>query len=104
MEKERDSKEYAWKWVTASELLCPTACDLVDAHLVPDAAGFATAVFYDGESTTGEIIISARVSGITHCDLHPNVPIYCRRGLYLAILTNTRGILVQWRPRSSREG
>ncbi|MBA7481121.1 hypothetical protein ES707_16591 [subsurface metagenome] len=104
MEQERNAKEYAWKWITASELLCRSACDLVDAHLVPDAAGFATAVFYNGEDTNGEIILSARVLGITHCDLHPNVPIYCRRGLYIDIVTNTRGILVQWRPRASKEG
>lgn len=104
MQEVRDSKEYAWKWITASELLCRSACDLVDAHLVPNAAGTATAIFYDGEDTHGRIIISARVSGITHCDLHPNVPIYCRRGLYIAIITNTRGILVQWRPRLAKEG
>ena len=99
-----DSKEYSWKWITASELLCPVACDFISAHLVPDAAGTATATIYDGESTSGDIIIRVRTAVSRHCDLEPPVPIYCRRGLYIEIITNTRGVLVQWRPRLSKEG
>ncbi|GAI37984.1 unnamed protein product [marine sediment metagenome] len=37
MEQERDAKEYAWKWITADELLCPTACgDNVKASPILD--------------------------------------------------------------------
>ncbi|GAH60970.1 unnamed protein product [marine sediment metagenome] len=99
-----DSKEYSWKWVTADELLCPTACDLVSAHLVPDASTTATATYFDGQDTKGRTILRVRVAGSKHCDFDPAQPVYCRRGLYVEIVTNVRGILFQWRPRSSKEG
>jgi len=99
-----DSKEYSWKWITASELLSRSACDLIDAHLVPDAAGTSTAEYYNGEDDNGELIIKTRIAASQHCDLHPTVPIYCRRGLYVKVTANVRGILVQWRVRSSKEG
>ena len=104
MEQGRDTKEYAWKWITASELLCRSACDFLSAHLVPDAAGTATATIYDGEDTNGKIIMRCRTAVSRHCDFDPVIPVYCRRGLYVEIITNTRGILVQWRPRASEEG
>jgi len=92
-----DSREYSWRWITASCLLSHGPCELVDAHLVPDSAGTSTAEYYDGENDNGELIISSRIAASQHCDLAPKVPIYCQRGLYVKVTANVRGILVQWR-------
>jgi len=92
-----DSKEYSWAWVTADRLLSHGACELVDAHLVPNAAGTSTAEYYDGENDTGDVIMKTRIAASQHCDLHPATPIYCRRGLYIKLTANVRGILIQWR-------
>ena len=107
MEQERDSKEYAWKYVTADELLCPTACDFIYAKLVgKEAAGEAN--LYDGENTLGKQIVRLDSGGLWNCECSPPVPVYCRRGLYLGdTATDTvtiDGVLVIWRPRPSEEG
>ncbi|GAH63874.1 unnamed protein product [marine sediment metagenome] len=103
MENERDSKEYAWKWVTESELLCPSACDLCFALLTsPDDISDCT--LYDGENNLGRTIALLEGSANRSFPFLPAKPIYCRRGLYVEKGTRMKGVLIQWRPRLAKEG
>ena len=104
MTEERDAKEYAWKWVTATGLLCRSACDLNYVLLTPDD-GACIITLYDGEDTSGKIIATVKTIAARSTEFSPSKPIYCRRGLYLSnIVDNVLGTLVQWRPRASKEG
>lgn len=95
MENERESKEYSWAWVGAARLLSKGACELLYAKLTPDAAA-ANVTLYDGENTTGEVIVTLRTSGLFNCECNPCRPLYCRKGLYVG--TPTDGdVLLQWR-------
>ena len=98
-----ESEKYSWIWVTKNTLLSTSACELISAHLVPDAAGTSTAIIYNGQNTHGEIIISFRGNGGYHTPFQPPVPVYCRGGLYVVITSNVRGILVQWRNKPEEE-
>lgn len=98
-----DSKEYAWKWITASELLCKTACDFCCIMLTA-TTNFGTVNVYDGENTSGNLIaIIETLANRSHM-FTPKYPIYCRRGLYIERVANVFGVFVQWRPRASEEG
>jgi len=97
-----DSKEYSWKYIAADTLLCRTACDLIYAKLTPDTTS-GSCVFHNGEDATGEVITRIFSAGLWDTKFHPEKPIYCRRGLYVSSVV-TCGILVQWRPRASKEG
>jgi len=97
-----ESEKYSWKWVTKDTLLSEGPCELVSAHLVPDAAGTSTAIIYNGQDTSGEIVMSFRGNGGYHTPFQPPVPVYCRKGLYVDVTSNVRGILVQWRNESRR--
>ena len=92
-----NSKEYSWKWVTQDELLSHGPCELLYAQLIPQSAATATSTLYDGENTKGDIISSFRTAESRPCEIDPPVPIYCRRGLYIDIAAQTKGIFVQWR-------
>ena len=100
--EEWEAKEYSWKWVTAAELLCPTACDFIYAKFTPtEEAGGVT--LYHGENATGLVIVILLTAGAYNCEVSPRRPVYCRRGLYVDTVT-TGTLLVQWRVRSSKEG
>ena len=92
-----ESTKYKWQWITLDTLLSTGPCELIFAELVPDAAGTATAVIYDGQNTSGDIVISFRGNGGYHTPFKPKKPVYCRKGLYVDITANIRGIFVQWR-------
>lgn len=97
-----ESEQYKWQWVTIDTLLSEMPCELVSAHLVPDAAGTSTAIIYNGDNTHGEIVMSFRGNGGYHTPFQPPKPVYCGNGLYVDITANVRGILVQWRNKSRR--
>jgi len=106
MEQERDSKEYAWKWVTATELLSKTACDLTYVLLTSLTAAPTAVTLRDGEDANGRIIAVVETLASRSFEFNPCKPIYCRRGLYYENVNEvaTPGALVQWRPRASEEG
>lgn len=99
-----DSKEYSWKWITASELLSRSACDLLYAQAVSDGGKIQDTILYDGESTSGDQLINLQKGVIGNITFSPKMPVYCRRGLYVDIGSSTEGVFVQWRVRSSKEG
>jgi len=91
-----DSKECSWKWITADELLSHGACELISiAQTSSDDTSDAT--FYDGEDTNGKTILKLEALANRTAFAKFNVPIYCRRGLYVDVGSNVTGILVQWR-------
>lgn len=91
-----ESKEYSWKWVTADELLSHGPCELLYARTMT-ALAEANTFLYDGENTLGTPIVEFE-SGIAQGHtFSPKAPVYCRKGLYVDIGTNTIGVFVQWR-------
>ncbi|MBA7579991.1 hypothetical protein ES708_21877 [subsurface metagenome] len=98
-----NAKEYSWKWITASELLCRSACDLLYVKVNPVDAD-CNVTIYNGEDASGTIISVIDSQFVTNCHLLPAEPIYCRRGLFVGEMINCVGMLVQWRPRASKEG
>ena len=99
-----ESKEYSWKWVTADELLSHGACELLYALFIPSDAATATAIVYNGENTSGDIVVSFRGAESRQSVFSPKAPVYCRRGLYVDCGSNTRGVFVQWRELGHKEG
>ncbi|GAJ09523.1 unnamed protein product [marine sediment metagenome] len=97
MDKVRDSKEVAWKWVNEAEVLSKSACDLIYAKFVSDET-VGNTTLYDGEDTNGKPIIRLATAYITNAELAPPQPIYCRRGLYVDTITSG-DVLVMWRVR-----
>lgn len=91
-----ESKEYSWAWVTEDRLLSHGACELVYACLVPSGAT-TNSILYDGENTSGEIIVTLKAATVRNIPFSPKVPVYCRRGLYIDIGSSVTGIFVQWR-------
>lgn len=94
---EVESKEYSWKWITESELLSKTPCELCYAQAVSDGGEIKDTILYNGESTTGEQIINLQKGAKGNVVLSPKVLLFCRRGLYVDIGSSTEGVLIQWR-------
>lgn len=92
-----ESKKYSWVWVTADRLLSHGACELLYARAYSDGGAIENTALYDGESTSGTIIVNFNSGVKSNIPLTPKVPIYCRRGLYVDIGENTEGVFVQWR-------
>ena len=98
-----ESKEYSWRWVTVAQVLSKGPCELVMAHLVVGAAN-NTATFYDGENTTGDVVVILQSAARTGAQFHPVEPVYCRKGLYIALSSNVDGVFVQWRELEHKAG
>lgn len=91
-------KDYAArKWVTADELLTTQPCELIYAQAVSSGNAIENTYLYDGENTTGEVIINFNSGLKKELTLSPPEPIKCHRGLYVNIGENTEGVLVMWR-------
>lgn len=92
----RPSKEYSWRWVTVDSVLSRGPCELVYARS-SSADTEADTFLYDGENTTGDPIFEFE-NGVKDGNVFsPRQPVYCRKGLYVDIGTNTIGVFVQWR-------
>lgn len=98
-----ESKEYSWAWVTADRLLSLGPCELVS--IAQTSSGNTSDVtYYDGENTTGDIILIMEALANRTAQFCPHVPIYCRRGLYVDIGNNVTGCFVMWRELSNKKG
>lgn len=94
---EAESKDYSWKWVTADELLSHGACELVYAQAVSDGGEIKDTILYDGEDTTGKLLINLQQGLKGNVTFAPKEPVYCRRGLYVNIGSSAEGVFIQWR-------
>ncbi len=92
----RKSSEWGWSYVTADQLLTKEPCEVAYAQLVPSGAVTDT-YLYHGANTNGEKIIALVSAAVTGHEFRPAVPVFCRRGLYVDIGSNTTGVFVQWR-------
>lgn len=99
-----ESKNYSWKWVTATELLSHGACDLIYAQAVSDGGEIKDTILYDGENNKGELLINLQKGKVGNIIFSPKAPVYCRRGLYVVIGSSTEGVFVQWRELGQRGG
>jgi hypothetical protein len=90
------SKDYSWAYVDVSRKLSDGPCELVFAYLVPSAATTDT-VLYNGRNAQGGVITTLKVAVVTGHKFKPPVPVYCEKGLYIAVGTSVSGVFVQWR-------
>ena len=98
-----DCKEYASKYITATELLDVTACELV--QIIPLAGGNVGDLrVYDGEDAQGELKLRVRIPANGSRPFVFNPHVYMRKGLYIVFTEQIDGCFVQWRSRLSKEG
>lgn len=96
-----ESKCYSWEWVTADRCLVHGECELVYARSMTSNAESDT-YLRNGVDSTGKLIFEFE-GGVKQGDVfNPKVPVYCDKGLYIDIGTNTIGIFVQWRKLDSK--
>lgn len=91
-----DSKEYSWRWVTASGRLSHGPCELVYVAMYPDAANDSVTI-YDGEGIKGEKLVNLFVGLAFPAYFNPPVPAYCNRGLYVDVTQAPKGTFIMWR-------
>ena len=97
-----ESKQYSWRWLTGSGPLSHGPCELCYA-MITSAAAASAATLYDGESATGDIIAILEGPATISQQMHFMAPIFCNKGLYVALDQNVTGVLVQWRELSNEE-
>ena len=98
-----DCKEYASKYITATELLDVTACELV--QIIPLAGGNVGDLrVYDGEDAQGDLKLRVRIPANGSRPFVFNPHVYMRKGLYIVFTEQIDGCFVQWRSRLSKEG
>ena len=103
MSEKVESKKYSWAWLEASRLLSHGPCELVFAYFVMGGATSAS-VLYDGESTSGDVILKWDASDANPVAFPTPVPVYCRKGLYVSCGDAMTGIFVMWRELGHKEG
>ena len=96
-----DSKEISWVKAQASQLICPSACDLIQVILCASTPTLQVQI-YDGENTSGDLILDCK----TNYSISLEFPhgMYMRRGIYFRNQTKTLSALFRFRPRPSKEG
>jgi len=98
-----DSKEYGSKYITATELLSTSACELV--QLIPLAGGNTGDLrVYDGEDAQGELKLRVRIPANSSRPFAFNPHVYLRMGLYIVFTEQIDGCFAQWKSRPSKEG
>jgi len=98
-----DSKEYASKYITATELLSKSACEL--AQLIPLAGGNVGDLrVYDGEDAQGELKLRVKIPANGSRPFSFNPHVHLRRGLYIVFTEQIDGCFAQWKSRPSKEG
>ena len=98
------AEKYAqWKWVTASEKMTTTPCELIYAQAVSDGGEIKDTILYDGENTNGDIIINLQKGNTGNITFSPKTPVKCQKGLYVSIGSSIEGVLVEWRSLSYAE-
>lgn len=96
-----DNKKISWVQAQASQLICKTACDLIQVILVA-STGTLQAQIYDGENTFGDLILDCKAPYTTNLEFPYGM--YMRRGIYFRNQTKTLSALFRFRPRPSKEG
>lgn len=96
-----ESKEISWVQAQASQLICKSACDLIQVILVASTPTLQAQI-YDGENTSGDLILDVKVNYSRNL-VFPH-GMYMRRGIYFRNQTKTLSALFRFRPRPSKEG
>jgi len=98
-----ESKEYASKYLTATEILSNTACELSQLLILSSNATSDLKV-YDGVDTNGELKLRIRGPASQSKPYPFNPHIYFRRGLYVEFVQKVDGCFIQWKQRPQIEG
>jgi len=87
----------SWKWFTANEIA--EKGPGIISYVIVSAKGEATAVtLYDGADTNGELIATLETTAAQSRPYAFHDHLHFKKGLYVAVDTNTLGILVVWHP------
>jgi hypothetical protein len=92
-----DSEKDSWAWVTADQVLSTGPCELVYAQAVSDGGKIQDTWLYNGTNTNGDKIINLQKGATGNITLNPRRALYCQRGIYVDVGSNTEGVLVIWR-------
>lgn len=98
-----DSKAWAWKYVTADEILCQGACELSCILLTAKTAACVVNI-YNGVDANGRKICKFKALANRSDYFHFEHEVYCEIGLYIDVDANTDGLFVHWRPVPKGEG
>ena len=95
MPQPSDSKEYSWKWITASELLSLRPCEICSVVQTCKTTPCRTHI-HNGVDNTGEMVmrLECLANRSVHFEIHHHI--YCERGLYVELSGDTYGIFIQW--------
>jgi len=86
--------QYKSSWITFSQAVEKTKCQLVDATIVATSAGAAAANIYDGPNATGKKIGQLATPASDMRELSPRQPIDLENGLYIELGSNVAGVLI----------
>lgn len=92
-----EGRQFAWDNISASRLVCKTACELHFAILTAGSSN-SYATFYDGENTNGRKIAKVEVNEYPSEKVHFGKGIYCESGLYVELESGMDEVLVQYLP------
>lgn len=96
-----DSKEISSVRVTDSQLITPSAADLIQV-IVTHTTGTANWKVYDGENTSGDLKLDMKTEYSKSFEFPGGM--YMRRGIYFYRDTKVQSALIRWRNRPSKEG
>lgn len=91
-----ESRKVSWVWATVDQVLSVKRCELIYANLNVSAASTDSSL-YDGQNTSGKLIVTLESAVVTNLPFAPPEPVYCPKGLFVDVGTNVTGIFVQWR-------
>lgn len=98
------SKDYGWRYITASQLISDKPCELLFIYASPSAFNNSV-VIYDGQSDVGDVVNTPwgyGRDGTTDTMLllpivfNPPVPVRLSKGLYIK-LSNINNAFIQFR-------
>jgi len=93
-----DAKEYENEYLTATQIVARTPCEL--SQLVTLSSNDTCDLrVYDGIDTTGELKLRIRHGAHNSKVYRFNPHIYFKRGLYIVFTQKVDGCFVQWRMR-----
>lgn len=103
MPEEEKAIDYSWRWITASQMLSSTACELCTLIATPDGNNAVVSI-YDGENASGTLMAELRILANRSVPFTIHHHAYCRRGLYIVLDAHVDGVFVQWKPLPTRRG
>lgn len=91
-----DDNNTRWEYLTASGLVIHQKCFIHSIIVAGAAAGNATGVIYDGDNTTGRVLLPIAVLSSDTKQFLFLKPLPCEQGVYIDFTANITGVAVQF--------